>query len=319
LRFVYNIAEAATNRIPADGTLSGSESQDDLMTITAPPDTDARAAMLGTMLVALSAILWSAAGLFTKAATVDAWGVIFWRSVFSVLPILLYVRWKDGPGQLAQLRRMGPAGWAVVLVGAAATYCFITAFKHTSIANVATFYACTPFLAAAIGWLLFRERTSRVTLLAAMAALAGVLIMVWGSLGTPNLVGDGLGIAMAIGMATLMVLIRRYPEEPMVLAAVISGVITGAVATLFTDPTVASARDLWILAGFGLAFAAAHIMLTEGARLIPAARTGLVGTLETPLAPIWAWLILSELPPFTTWVGGAIVLAAVIWNLRRER
>lgn len=289
------------------------------MTITAPPETDAKAAVLGTTLVAMSAVLWSAAGLFTKAATVDAWGVIFWRSVFSILPILIYVRWKDGPGQLAQLRRMGRAGWAVVLVGAAATYCFITAFKHTSIANVATFYACTPFLAAAIGWLLFREQTSRLTLFAAFVALGGVLVMVWGSLGTPNIVGDGLGIAMAIGMAALMVLIRRYPREPMVLAACISGILTGALATLFTDPLAASARDLWILAGFGLAFAAAHIMLTEGARLIPAARTGLVGTLETPLAPIWAWLILNELPPLTTWIGGAIVLAAVMWNLMRER
>jgi drug/metabolite transporter (DMT)-like permease len=289
------------------------------MTVTAPQDSQARTALLGTTLVALSAVLWSAAGLFTKAAAVDAWGVIFWRSVFSVVPILLYVRWKDGPGQLAQLKRMGRAGWAVVLVGAAATYCFITAFKHTSIANVATFYACTPFLAAAIGWLLFRETTSRLTLFAALAALAGVLIMVWGSLGTPNIIGDGLGVLMAIGMATLMVLIRRYPKEPMVLAAVISAIITGAVAVLFTDPMAASARDLWILAGFGLAFAAAHIMLTEGARLIPAARTGLVGTLETPLAPVWAWAILNELPPITTWIGGAVVLFAVVWNLRRER
>jgi drug/metabolite transporter (DMT)-like permease len=289
------------------------------MTVTAPQDSQARTALLGTTLVALSAVLWSAAGLFTKAAGVDAWGVIFWRSVFSVVPILLYVRWKDGPGQLAQLKRMDGAGWAVVLVGAAATYCFINAFKHTSIANVATFYACTPFLAAAIGWLLFREATSRLTLFAALAALAGVLIMVWGSLGTPNIIGDGLGALMAIGMATLMVLIRRYPKEPMVLAAVISAIITGAVAVLFTDPLAASARDLWILAGFGLAFAAAHIMLTEGARLIPAARTGLIGTLETPLAPVWAWAILNELPPVTTWIGGAVVLFAVVWNLRRER
>ncbi len=275
--------------------------------------------MLGTTLVALSAVLWSAAGLFTKGAAADAWTVIFWRSVFSIVPILLYVRWKDGPGQWRQLRAMGRPGWAVVLVGAAATYCFITAFKHTSIANVATFYACTPFLAAAIGWLLFRESTSRLTLAAALVALAGVLIMVWGSLGTPNIVGDGLGIAMAIGMATLMVLIRRYPREPMVLAAVISGILTGALSALMTDPLAVSARDLWILAGFGITFAAAHIMMTEGARLIPAARTGLVGTLETPLAPVWAWMILSELPPLTTWIGGAIVLAAVVWNLLRER
>ena len=89
--------------------------------------------MLGTTLVALSAVLWSAAGLFTKGAAADAWTVIFWRSVVSIVPILLYVRWKDGPGQWRQLRAMGRPGWAVVLVGAAATYCFITAFKQRNL------------------------------------------------------------------------------------------------------------------------------------------------------------------------------------------
>lgn len=299
--------------------LSAARLQAFQMTVTLPHVPEERAAATGTVLVALSAILWSAAGLFTKAAEVDAWGVIFWRSVFSVLPILLYVRWKDGPGQWRQLRAMGTAGWAVAIIGAAATVCFISAFKHTSVANVATLYACTPFLAAAIGWIFYREPTSRLTLVSALLALCGVIIMVWGSLGTPNLTGDGLGILMAIGMASLMVLIRRYPEQPMVLAAVVSGGLTGVLSLAFTDPLAASPRDLWILACFGLAFAAAHIMLTEGARLIPPARTGLIGTLETPLAPIWALLILQETPPLPTWAGGGIVLTAVIWNVLRER
>ncbi len=275
------------------------------------------AAARGTLLVAASAVLWSMAGIFTKAAETSEWGVIFWRSVVSIVPILLYVRWKDGPGQWGQLRRMGAPGWAVVFIGAAATVCFIAAFKHTSVANVAVFFACTPFLAAAIGWLLYREATRRSTLLAAGVAFAGVLVMASGSLGTPNLKGDGLGILMAIGMATMMVLIRRYSSEPMVLAACVSAIITAVIASMFTSPFSVSGRDVLIIAVFGLAFAAAHVMMTEGARLIPAARTGLIGTLETPLAPIWALLILNEMPPLATWAGGGIVLLAVVWNLVR--
>lgn len=273
----------------------------------------------GTVLVALSAVLWSTAGLFTKGVEISAWGVIFWRGVFSIGLILAYVRWKDGPGQLRQIRRMGWPGWAVTFIGAAATLCFISAFKHTSIANVATLFACTPFLAAIISWLAFREDSTSATMWAAAVAFFGVLIMMSGSLGTPNILGDGLGALMAVGMAGLMVLIKRYPDEPMVLAACLSALMTGAISLGFINPFDISTRDLTILAGFGIAFAAAHIMMTEGARVTPAARTGLIGTIETPLAPIWAWLILSELPPIATWVGGAIVLAAVVWNLVTER
>ncbi len=273
---------------------------------------------VGTLLVALSAVLWSTAGIFTKGVAVSAWAVIFWRSVFSIGIILAYVRWKDGPGQIQQIRQMGWPGWAVAFIGAAATLCFISAFKHTSIANVATLFACTPFLAALIGWLGFRESTSKATIFAAITAFLGVLVMMSGSLGTPNVLGDGLGILMAIGMAALMVLIKRYPHEPMVLAACVSALMTGSISCFFTSPFDISGHDLWILAGFGVAFAAAHIMMTEGAKVTPAARTGLIGTLETPLAPIWAWVILSELPPLATWVGGGIVLAAVVWNLLTE-
>jgi drug/metabolite transporter (DMT)-like permease len=273
---------------------------------------------LGAGLVALSAVLWSAAGLFTKGVEASAWSVIFWRGVFSIGLILAYVRWKDGPGQLQQVRKMGWPGWAVAVIGGLASLCFISAFKHTSIANVAILFACTPFLAALIGWVAFRERTGASTLIAATIAFAGVLIMMSGSLGTPNMLGDGLGVLMAISMASLMVLIKRYPQEPMVLAACISTLMTGMFSLSFISPMDISVRDLWILAGFGIAFAAAHIMMTEGARVTPAARTGLIGSIETPLAPIWAWLILSELPPMATWIGGAIVLAAGLWNLLSE-
>jgi drug/metabolite transporter (DMT)-like permease len=271
------------------------------------------------LLVALSAVLWSAAGLFTKGASADAWGVIFWRGIFSIGIILAYVRWRDGPGQIQQIRQMGWPAWAVAFIGAAATLCFIFAFKHTSIANVATLFACTPFLAALIGWVAFRENTARTTMFAAAIAFLGVLVMLSGSLGTPNVSGDGLGVLMAIGMAALLVLIKRYPDEPMVLAACLSALMTGSLSCLFTNPFDISSRDLWILAGFGVAFAAAHIMMTEGARVTPAARTGLIGTIETPLAPIWAWFILSEMPPLATWIGGAIVLTAVAWNVATER
>ena len=287
--------------------------------MTAPSSSKTRISpATGIVLVALSAVLWSAAGLFTKGADADAWSVIFWRGVFSVGLIFAYVRWKDGPGQSIAIRQMGWAGWAVAVIGAVATLCFISAFKHTSIANVATLFACTPFLAALISWLAFDERTARSTLAAAGVALAGVLVMMSGSLGTPNILGDGLGVLMAVGMASLMVLIKRYPDEPMVLAACLSALMTGTLSLAFTNPFDISSRDLWILAGFGIAFAAAHIMMTEGARVTPAARTGLIGTLETPLAPVWAWLVLSELPPLATWIGGAIVLAAVLWNLLTE-
>ena len=45
--------------------------------------------------------------------------------------------------------------------------------------------------------------------------------------------------------------------------------------------------------------------------LIPAAEAGLLGSAETPFATLLAWLLLAELPPAASFIGGAVVLAAV--------
>ena len=78
------------------------------------------------------------------------------------------------------------------------------------------------------------------------------------------------------------------------------------------DPLAVSQRDAVLLALFGLSFAVALILWTEGTRRIPAAESGLLGTAETPFAIVFAWLILAELPPVASFIGGAIVLTAVL-------
>jgi len=62
--------------------------------------------------------------------------------------------------------------------------------------------------------------------------------------------------------------------------------------------------------GLGLAF------LTVGARLIPAAEVALITLLEIVLGPLWVWIALSEQPGALTLTGGAIVLVAVLIQVR---
>ena len=79
-----------------------------------------------------------------------------------------------------------------------------------------------------------------------------------------------------------------------------------------------TARDLVLLAGFGTVHAAATVLLAEGVLRIRAAEAALIGALEVPLAPLWSWLILFEIPRMPTVAGGAVVLATLAWYLGRE-
>ena len=74
-----------------------------------------------------------------------------------------------------------------------------------------------------------------------------------------------------------------------------------------------------MLAAFGLLFAIASVTLAEGAKRVPAGQTALLSALETPLAPVLAFFIFAEVPSLATFLGGGLVLAAVLISTRNDR
>jgi drug/metabolite transporter (DMT)-like permease len=72
------------------------------------------------------------------------------------------------------------------------------------------------------------------------------------------------------------------------------------------------------MCAFGVSFAAAVILWTEGTRLVSAAESGLLGSMEVPLAILFAWLFIGETAPMASLVGGLIVIVAVFGYAARE-
>jgi drug/metabolite transporter (DMT)-like permease len=272
----------------------------------------------GVLLVLGSAVAFSLAGVLTKLVESDAWTVVCWRGFFGAPLIVLYVMWRARGRPRGTPFRLGWQGWALATITSLTSAAFIAAFKLTYVANVVIVYATVPFVAAGLGWLALRERVRASTLAAAAAALAGVAIMVSGGGGTGHLAGDLLAVLMTIGMAIYMVLIRILRQTPVVLALAASSLQLFIAGWFLGDPLAVSADDLTLLAVFGVAFALGAVLLTEGTRLIPAAEAGLLGTADTPIAVFLAWVVLAELPPLASAVGGAIALGAVVAHAGRD-
>ena len=94
-----------------------------------------------------------------------------------------------------------------------------------------------------------------------------------------------------------------------------SALFASALALPFAEPLSVGARDLGLLALFGVGqFAAGFLLFTAGAPLIPPAEASLIGLLETVLGPLWVWLALNERPGVATLTGGALILAALLAN-----
>ena len=271
---------------------------------------------IGVLLVVTAAITYSTAGLFTKGVEAGSWEVIFWRGVFAAA---LTTVWTTNRGTLRQnFFGMGYSGWAVAVVGALGTAAFIPAFKLTTIANVSLIYAVSPLIAALLAWFVVGEKVSPRTMAGCVGALLGVAIIVSGSLGQISLNGDLLALWMTTAMASIMVIYRKFPDTPGAGPAVLQSVLLLPFAAILGNPFDVERKEVYVLAAFGLLFAIASVTLAEGAKRVPSGQTALLSALETPLAPIFAFILFTEIPSIATFFGGSIVLFAVLFSIRNE-
>ncbi|MEE8308690.1 MAG: DMT family transporter, partial [Gammaproteobacteria bacterium] len=219
---------------------------------------------LGVVLVVISAITFSTAGLFNKGVEAGTWEVIFWRGFFAAAFTTV---WMINRGTLRRnLLGMGYSGFAIAVIGALGTVAFISSFKLTSIANVSLIYAATPLIAALLAWLVIGENIPSTTMAGCVGAVLGVAIIVAGSLGQINFTGDLLALFMTVVMASIMVIYRKYPDTPGAGPATLSSVFVLPFAPIFGNPFAVDHTEIYVLSAFGLLFAIASVTLAEGSK-----------------------------------------------------
>jgi drug/metabolite transporter (DMT)-like permease len=275
----------------------------------------------GVLLILLSTVAYSSAGFFTRLIQLDAWTMLFWRGLFAGLMILCVIIVQERRGTIASFRAIGGPGLTAALCSTAATLFYLNALRHTSVADVAVIFATAPFLTAGLGWLWLGLKEPLATLAASFLALAGVSVMVGGSVAEGALTGDLLALGMATCMAVVMLILRRHRQTNMLPAACVSALLCPLAVWPFAAPFAVGTTDMLNLFLFGTTqFGLGLVLLMLGGRLVSATENALINTLETPLAIAWVWLCFGETPSAASLIGGTIVMAAVaahMWHSSR--
>ena len=270
----------------------------------------------GQIYVALAAVAWSTAGVLQRQLTLDTATQVFGRAVFASAALLAYVAVVERGRVVDAFRSVGLAGVALALCVATASGSFIAALNHTSVARVLFFLALAPVLAALLAWATLGEPITRRTVVAMAVALLGVTVML-GAPGEGSLAGDGLSLVVTLSFAMAIVITRWRHDVSMAPATCLSQVILVAIFLPFASPGEIGGDDVFWLAALGIGqIGLGFVLLTIGARLIPAAQVGLITLLEIVLGPLWVWLALDERPSTATLVGGAIVIVAIVIQTR---
>lgn len=271
---------------------------------------------LGTMLIVGSAVAYSLSGYFTRSITLDVWTILFWRGLFGGLFIAAYIAWRHRREGWQAVRAIGRAGLWVTLLSTIATICFIGALRLAPVADVMTIHAAIPFMTALIALVVSGEREDRATWGASLVALAGVVIIVDPGASSSHLLGYAAALAMALAYAAMMVIIRQNRQVSMLPAAALSAFLCAAIALPFARPLDVPLGDMPDLVLFGTAqFGLGLLLMTVVTRLISATRSALIGSMENPLAPLWVWLAFGERPSPATFIGGGLVMGAVLFDV----
>ncbi len=281
---------------------------------------------LGMLLVLGAALAWSTAGFFTRVVNTDLWTMLVWRGGLGALALFAFMRLRDGPQCWQVLRRARAPFWVAVFVTAIAMLVFIAALNLTTVAKVSLIYAAVPFAAAVLAFVILGERPGAAALIASVVAAAGIAIMVAPSFQAgaaggldDNLPGDGLALLMTLLMALITVHVRRYPDLPMVAIGACACLLTALMALPFAAPLAVTPHDVFWLSLFGpITSGVGFVLYAKGAQRLAASEASLLGALETPLGPLWVWLLFNEIPNGATLLGGSVIFMTLLIYVWRE-
>ena len=283
----------------------------------------------GVILVLLSGVVWSSAGLIVRALdAAEGLQIVFYRSLGLSLALLAIIAAVNRGRVVAAFRAAGLPG---LLGGLCLALCFssyVFALLHASVASVVFILSASPLTAAVLGWLILGERVRPATWAANALALAGVGTMVAGSLESGALTGMLFALVTQAGFAGFTVALRSRPGVDMYPTVCWAGIIALLASSVgVTAGGIGldlSAWDISLCLFFGVGqLALGMVFYTLGSRVLGAAELALLSLSEVALNPAWVWLVFGEVPAVSTLVGGGIVLAALCFQamsgMRRQR
>jgi drug/metabolite transporter (DMT)-like permease len=272
------------------------------------------------LLMICATSLWSIAGVLTRH--LDAardFEVTFWRSVFAALFVASALLWQKREKAFHTVRAAGALGLLSGAMWSIMFCCFMIALTMTTVANTLIVMSISPLLTAFFAWLFLRQKIPSRTWLAIAAAGVGMVWMF--ASGMAQLEGAHLaGMAVALGVpfaasVNVIALKKAGHGVDLIPAVLLGGLISAAVMLPLTWPLQASPHDILLLAILGFFQLGLPCMfMVTASKSLSAPEISLLALLEVLLGPLWAWLGAGEVPAQATLVGGAVVLAALVFN-----
>jgi drug/metabolite transporter (DMT)-like permease len=258
-----------------------------------------------------------------RLADGETWSILMTRTGMTLLAaLIIWTVWRSLSPKAPQLIP-GRAGLAAAVLYGLGSITFITAVFNTSTANLVFILAFNPMFSALLSWLFLGERPRPATFIAMAAMIVGVAIIVGDSMGSGHLLGNVLALCSAFCVAGAIT-ISRASGKDMGFTALVGVALPLIVATFMVGKTGYQVTEpWWIIFNGAVIMPISFFCLAAGPRYISGAEVSMFYLLETVLAPVWVWMIFSEVPSRNSLIGGTILIVSLVahslWQLHEGR
>lgn len=205
---------------------------------------------------------------------------------------------------------------------------WITSLQHTTVAHSVLFVSTHPIFVIAITWGLLRQKVRTTQIAGTAIAIVGMIFIQWRNLasaaGQDGAWGNLLALAGGLFAAVYLVIGKQARQELGTLIHVEVTYFTAAVVLFIAALgagdaifPVTTGEAIFMLLLILLPTIGGHTIFNWGLKPLGAPVVSLFGILEPMEAALLAFLMLGEMVPLYTILGGMIILAGLgvaIWE-----
>ena len=270
------------------------------------------------VLMVANAAMWSIAGVVTRQLdSAQSFEITFWRSLFTVLSLLVLLPLTQGRDVFKGMRQGGASLWLSGVCWSVMFTAFMLALTMTTVANVLITMAMGPFFTALVARVVLGQRIDVRTALAIVMAALGIAWMFGAEVATQGWLGFVVALCVPLAAAVNWTVVQRAAVRGLAVDLAPGGLIGAAISCLVTLPMSmpfqAVATDVAWLALLGLVQLAIPCLLSVAcAKVLKAPEVSLLALLEVVFGIFLAWWGAGEEPSSSVLSGGLLVLGALL-------
>jgi drug/metabolite transporter (DMT)-like permease len=273
------------------------------------------------LLVFIAALLFSTGGVFVKVLVgrygMNAGSIAAIRSL-GVAALLIWSLPRLFNGQISKNSLWHMLGASISYT--AMVSCFVYATSKTTAANAVWIQYLYPLFAVVGAALFFNEKVSGKVLVLLLVAMAGVIIIITGTLRSGQLAGILFALLSAVALTAFVLFQRRVREGSPLALVCLYNLIAGLILAIPAASNLKvnfSGVCLTVLMGI-VQLGLPYILFVTALRNIKAGEAALI-TLAEPLTnPIWVFIVVGELPGTSTLAGSLLIFISLVLYFKHQ-